>query len=134
VAATVDTAEGSDALNEALLVTAQRILATLPSARLACVNVLKLGRITIDRTLDEQGYNKHIDRLVTVRHWASPLELDQNRLTVHALEAIDPAAAILEFAEVNRLDHVVIGARQNSLMRALLGSVSARVAAERRAA
>jgi nucleotide-binding universal stress UspA family protein len=91
---------------------------------------LKLGRVTIDRTLDEQGNNKHIDRLVTLRHWASPLKLDENRLTVHVLEAVDPAAAILEFAKVNRVDHIVIGARQNSLVRSLLGSVSAKVAAE----
>ena len=106
------------------------MLATLPSARLACLNVLKLGRITIDRTLDEQGHNKHIDRLVALRHWASPLKLDESRLTVHVLEAIDPASAILEFAEVNHVDHIVIGARQNSLLRTLLGSVSAKVAAE----
>jgi serine/threonine protein kinase len=130
VAVALDTAEGSDALNEALRMTAQRILATLPSARLACLNVLKLGRITIDRTLDEQGNSKHIDRLVMLRYWASPLKLDDHRLTVHVLKAVDPAAAILEFAEVNHVDHIVIGARQNSLVRALLGSVSARVAAE----
>jgi eukaryotic-like serine/threonine-protein kinase len=103
---------------------------TVPSARLACLNVLKLGRITLDKTLDEQGNNKHIDRLVALRHWASPLQLDESRLTVHVLVAIDPASAILEFAEVNHVDHIVIGARQNSLVRSLLGSVSAKVAAE----
>jgi serine/threonine protein kinase len=130
VAVALDIAEESGALNEALRVTAQRILATLPSARLACLNVLRLGRISIDRTLDEQGNNKHIDRLVMLRHWASPLKLDDNRLTVHVIEAVDPAAAILEFAEVNQVDHIVIGARQHSMLRALLGSVSARIAAE----
>ena len=130
VAIALDLTEGSAALNEALRVTAERILATLPSARLACVNVLKLGRVTIDRTLDEEGKNKHVDRLVTLRHWASPLKLDESRLTVHVLEAIDPAAAILEFAEANHVDHIVIGARQHSLSRTLLGSVSAKVAAE----
>jgi serine/threonine protein kinase len=130
VAVALDLVEGSDALNEALRVTSERILATLPSARLACLNVLKLGRLTIDRTLDEEGKNKHADRLVTLRHWAQPLKLDENRLTVHVLEAVDPAAAILEFAAVNHVDHIVIGARQNSLARALLGSVSAKVAAE----
>jgi hypothetical protein len=36
--------------------------------------------------------------------------------------------AILEFAEVNHVDHIVIGARQNSMLRTLLGSVSAKVA------
>ncbi len=130
VAVALDLVEGSDALNEALRVTSERILATLPSARLACLNVLRLGRLAIDRTLDEEGNNKHVDRLVTLRHWAQPLRLDENRLSVHVLEAIDPAAAILEFAAVNHVDHIVIGARQNSLARTLLGGVSAKVAAE----
>jgi nucleotide-binding universal stress UspA family protein len=123
-------AEGAAELNEALRVTTERILATLPSARLACVNVLKLNRLAVDRTLDEQGSNKHIDRLVALRHWASPLKLDESRLTVHVLESVDPAAALLEFAEANQVDHVIIGARQSSLRRTLLGSVSAKVAAE----
>lgn len=130
VAVALDTAEGADELNEALRVTAGRILATLPSARLACLNVLKLSRVTIDKTLDEQGNNKHIDRMVSLRHWASPLKLDDDRLTVHVLEAMDPASAILEFAAVNHVDHIVIGARRSSLVRTLLGSVSAKVAAE----
>src|SRR6478735_2420163 len=130
LAVALDTAEGAAELNEALRITTERILATLPSARLACVNVLKLNRIAIDRRLDEQGSNKHIDGLVALRHWATPLKLDESRLTVHVLEAVDPAAALLEFAEVNQVDHVIIGARQNSFRRTLLGSVSAKVAAE----
>jgi nucleotide-binding universal stress UspA family protein len=102
----------------------------LPSARLACISVLKLNRLSIDRTLDEQGQNKHIDRLVALQHWARPFRLDESRLTVHVLEAIDPAAAILEFAAVNLVDHIIIGAGQNSVMRSLLGNVSAKVASE----
>ena len=130
VVVALDTEEGSGTLNECLRRTAAQLLPTLPSARLACLNVLRLGRITIDRTLDEQGNNKHIDRMVALRHWAQPLELDESRLTVHVLEAVDPAAAILEFTRVNHVDHIVIGARQNSMLRTLLGSVSAKVAAE----
>ncbi len=130
IAVAVDTIESSEELNAALRRTAARILATSPSARLACVNVLKLGRITIDRTLDEQGHNKHVDRLVALKHWASPLNLDQNGLTVHVLEAIDPASAILEFAAVNHVDHIIIGARQRSGLFARLGSVSSKVVFE----
>jgi nucleotide-binding universal stress UspA family protein len=107
-------------------------LATLPEARLACLNVLKLGRLSIDRTLDEEGHNKHVDRLVALKHWASPLKLDESRLTVHVLEAIDPASAILEFAGINQVDHIIIGARANSTLRSLLGRVSSRVASEAR--
>jgi eukaryotic-like serine/threonine-protein kinase len=130
VAVAIDVTEGSSELNEALRVTAGRILDTLPSARLACLNVLKLGRVTIDRTLDEQGNNKHVSRLVTLKHWASPLKLDEGRLTTHVLEAVDPAGAILEFARSNQVDHIVIGAGQNSLARTLLGRTSSKVAAE----
>jgi serine/threonine protein kinase len=130
VAVALDTSEGSDELNAALRTTASRILATLPTARLACVNVLRLGRITIDRTLDEHGHNKHIDRIVALKHWASPLELDETRLTVHVLEAVDPASAILEFATANHVDHIIIGARTDSIRRTLLGSVSSKVASE----
>jgi nucleotide-binding universal stress UspA family protein len=130
VAVAVDLAEGSTEFNDALRVTAERILATLPAARLACLNVLKLGRITLDYTLDEEGHNKRIDRLVALRHWAEPLKLEDHRLSTHVLEAVDPAHAIIEFAKANHVDHVIVGARKNSLLRNLLGSVSAKIAAE----
>ncbi len=130
LAVAIDITEGSASLNDELRVTAGRILATLPSARLACLNVLKLGRITLDKALDEHGNSKHIDRLVALRHWAEPLKLESQRLTMHVLEAVDPASAILEFAQANHINHILIGARQNSVLRKLLGSVSARVAAE----
>jgi serine/threonine protein kinase len=130
IAVAVDVSEGTADVNDALRATAARILPTLPSARLACLNVLKQGRLTLDTTLDEQGHNKHIDRIVALKHWASPLGLDDSHLTVHVIEAVDPADAILEFLNVNRVDQIVIGARHSSLLRTILGSVSAKVAAE----
>ena len=130
VVVAIDTLEGSEALHEALRVTAGQVLATLPSARLACLNVLRLSKLAIDRTLDEQGRNKHVDRMVALKHWAQPLKLDESRLTVHVLEAFDPADAILEFAQANHVDHIVMGARQNTLARSFLGSVSGKVAGE----
>jgi nucleotide-binding universal stress UspA family protein len=130
VTVAIDLTEADEALHTALRVTAEQVLATLPAARLACLNVLKLNRLAVDRTLNEEGRNKHIDRMVALAHWAQPLRLDESRLTVHVLEAVDPAAAILEFAAVNHVDHIVIGARQNSFARSLLGSVSAEVAGQ----
>ncbi|MGQ7476240.1 universal stress protein, partial [Streptococcus suis] len=50
--------------------------------------------------------------------------------TVHVIEAFDPANAILEFASSNLVDHVLIGARENSFRKTVLGSVSAKVAGE----
>ncbi|MGG5809996.1 serine/threonine protein kinase [Falsiroseomonas sp. CW058] len=117
-------------LEEALRVTVGHILATLPGARLACLNVLRQNRIALDTTLDEEGRNKHLQRLVELRHWAQPLGLPEGRATFHVLEAVNPAAAILEHARVNGIDHIVMGARTNSLRRKVLGSVSAEVASE----
>jgi eukaryotic-like serine/threonine-protein kinase len=132
VAIALDVVEGTDVLANTLRMAAQRTLQTLPSARLACVNVLKQSRIALDSTLDEHGHNKHVDRLVALKNWAAPLKLGDDRVTFHVLEAVDPASAILDYAETNRVDQIIIGARESSFMRTLLGSVSARVAAEAR--
>lgn len=130
IVAAIDLQEGADATNEAVRVTVGRLLASLPSARLACINVLKLGMFTIDSTLDDEGHNKHVDRMVALRHWAEPLKLPQERQTIHVLEAIDPAGAILDFVNSNRVDHIVIGARQSIGIRHLLGSVAGKIMSE----
>jgi nucleotide-binding universal stress UspA family protein len=46
------------------------------------------------------------------------------------LEAPDPATAIIEFAQRNHADHIVMGARGSSSLRRLLGSVSSQVVAQ----
>jgi eukaryotic-like serine/threonine-protein kinase len=130
VAVAVDLSEPSEAVHEALRQAAERMLTTLPSARLACLNVLKQGLITLDTTLDAAGHNKHVHRLVALKHWAEPLKLPEDRVTYHVLEAVDAADAVLDYAQQNAVDQILIGARQNSLRRRLLGSVSAKVAAE----
>jgi nucleotide-binding universal stress UspA family protein len=127
----VDLTEGTVALNDELRAAAGRLLATMPAARLACLNVVKLNRIALDSTLDAEGHNKHIDRLVALKHWAEPLRLvEGEHLTVHVMDAVNPASAILDFSNENHVSHILIGARQNSLKRSLLGGVSAEVVAD----
>jgi len=45
-------------------------------------------------------------------------------------ESPDPAAAILEYAVTNQIDHIVVGARAGFGLPRHLGSVSSRVVAE----
>ena len=130
VAVAVDVSDQGAAVAEALRRMVGDILATLPGARLACLNVLRQNRIQLDTTLDEQGRNKHVQRLVELRHWAAPLKLSEDRVTFHVLEAVSPAAALLDYIRANKVDHVVMGARAASLRRRVLGSVSAEVAAD----
>jgi len=110
--------------------TGLRILERSPDARLSVLNVLKLNRIALDQTLDEQGNNKHVQRLVSLKDWARPMQLEPGRITYHVLEAVDPAETILDYARVNNVDHIVMGARANSTIRKILGSVSGKVAME----
>ncbi|HEX4583185.1 MAG TPA: bifunctional serine/threonine-protein kinase/universal stress protein [Burkholderiaceae bacterium] len=130
VLAAVDLSQEWEALADALRATVRRVLQSEPYARLACLSVLRTPRIGLDTPADEAGRNRHVQRLVQLQHWARPLALPPHRVTYHVLEAPDPAAAIIEYARANRVDHIVIGSRGASGLRRLLGSVSARVVAE----
>ena len=130
VMAAVDLSDGMEHLAEALRQHVARILATMPDVRLACVNVLKLNRIALNYSLDEEGRNIHVQRLVELKEWARPLGLDKERITFHVLEHSEPAQALLEFIRVNNVDQVLIGARGSSTLRRYLGSVSSAVVAE----
>ena len=126
----VDLSDGMESLGEELRVNVKRVLATMPGVRIACVNVLKLNRLTINYTLDDEGRNIHVQRLVELKEWARPLGLAQERITFHVLEHMDPAVALIEYARSNHVDQVLIGARASSSFRRFLGSVSSQVVAE----
>jgi nucleotide-binding universal stress UspA family protein len=125
---------GTPELDKKLLATVRRILQIEPGARLACVSVMKINRVGMDKLTDDQGNSLHVQQLVAIKHWARPLQqqlqMDEQRLTFHVLESHDTAHAIVEFANKNQVDHIVMGARGNSALRRYLGSVSARVVAE----
>lgn len=130
VLAAVDTSPESEALADALRLAVRRVLATEPSARLACINVVKTSLVTPDTYEDASGRNVYLQRLIELKHWARELPVEESRLTYHVLESIDPAAAIVDYARNNHVDHIVIGARANSMLRRYLGSVSSKVVAE----
>lgn len=127
--------QGSSApLQDHLRETVRRVLLTEPGARLACASVMRTHRIGMDEKIDASGQSVHVKQLVQLKHWARPiskaLRLDEGRLTYHVLEAPDAAAAIIDFARRNGVDHIVMGARGNSVLRRYLGSVSSKVVAE----
>jgi nucleotide-binding universal stress UspA family protein len=126
----VDLSSEAELLGHALASTVGRLLATEPGARVTCVNVMKLSRIALDPLEDAEGRNLHLRRLIELKHWARRLAAAADRTTYHVLEAVDPAAAIVEFARNIQADHIVLGARGSSTLRRYLGSVSAQVVAE----
>ncbi len=130
IAAAIDLAESQADLAAALQFTVGRILQISPEARLTCINVFKTSRISVDVMVDASGNSLHLQRLIELKHWARPLNLPEERLSFHVLEAPDPASAIVHYARLNQIDHLVMGARAASPFRRYLGSVSAQVVAE----
>ncbi len=71
----LDLNSSSADLKEALRLTTQRIIEKTPDARVACVNIMKINRISLDSTLDAEGQNKHVQRLVELKGWAEKLHM-----------------------------------------------------------
>lgn len=130
VLAAVDLSEGMEPLAVALRREAARVLHFVPGARLACVNVLKLNRIGLNYSRDEQGRNIHVIRLIELKEWARPLGLGAGEVTFHVLESPDPGASLIDFAKSNNVDQILICARASSNLRRYLGSTSSKVVAE----
>ncbi|MBX9757661.1 MAG: protein kinase [Beijerinckiaceae bacterium] len=129
VVVAVDLSEEFEYLAEALRIQTQRALASIGDVRLACINVLKLSAVFINDPFDSEGRNIHVQRLVELKDWARPFGMSTDKISYHVLEHMDPAEAILEFADKNHADQILMGARGSSQMRRFLGSVSAEVAA-----
>ncbi|MBV8744038.1 MAG: universal stress protein [Xanthobacteraceae bacterium] len=116
----------TDALRDAV----RRVLVTDPSARLACVHVLKTARLAIDPWEDAQGRNLHLQRMIELKHWARALPIDPTRITYHVLEGSDPGATLVDYARNNQIDHLLLGARGATPLRRYLGSTSTHVVAQ----
>jgi protein-serine/threonine kinase len=134
VLAAVDLDSASRELLGRLRETVRRIVLTEPGARLACVSVMRTQRLGADELLDSDGGSLHVKQLVALKHWARPiskaLNLEEGRLTFHVLEAPDTGNALVDFAQRNQVDHIVMGARGVSGLRRMLGSVSDQVLAQ----
>jgi eukaryotic-like serine/threonine-protein kinase len=128
IAVAVDSREPDSPMAEAMRTAIARAVEANPESRIALLNVLKQKALGADESHDETGRNRHVKRLVALQHWAAPLRLAYGRMTFHVLEAVSPADAILNYARVNHVDHIILGARKESLQRRMLGSVSAEVA------
>lgn len=106
----VDLRPGFEPLRAAILESAASVLANMPGARLACLNVMETSLIAIEENVDAEGDNIHVRRIAELRRWAEPLQLPRGKITFHLIESRNIAAAIIDFAQSNKVDHLVIGA------------------------
>ena len=126
----VDLSHGVDELAATLREQAGRILKTEPDARIAFVTVLKTALLSVESDLNADGRNAYVQRLVELKDWARPLVSRPDVVSYHVLEALDAAAALIDYAKHNTVDHIVLGARGSSTVRRYLGSVSSQIVAQ----
>jgi nucleotide-binding universal stress UspA family protein len=99
----------------AVLLEAQRratrgVLAADPECRIACVTVVPPAAALVGEGEENSATGRHIRRLVELRRWAKPLGLSEERVTYHVLESDKPAAALVDYAKMNDVRQILIGA------------------------
>ncbi len=126
----IDTEHHDEALAEKIRMAVRRLIAHDPHWRVTCLGVLEPSLITEQEEASEIARSMHTGRLAALHHWARPLQIPQERIRFHVLTGHDAATCLIDYATSQYADHIVMGARGNSSLRRLLGSVSARVATE----
>ena len=126
----LDPGVGREALLHEILEVVRRAVVSNANSRIMCVSVLEPDISTELDTGREIINSLYTQRLVELHHWADGLHLPASRLRFHVLEGMNVAATLVEYAKMNNVEHVIMGARGSSVLRRILGSVSARVVTE----
>jgi nucleotide-binding universal stress UspA family protein len=102
----VDTMHPDDPRQPELQLATRRMLSIAGEYRLICVSVIPwMGLDASQQSPD--AVHEHRIRL---RHWVDPLKVPPERISLHVLEAADPADALVDFARSNHVDLIVLGA------------------------
>jgi eukaryotic-like serine/threonine-protein kinase len=102
----VDTLHPDDLRQAELQRATRRILSLSREFRLICVSVVPptLG------IADARDTDAQVEHRIRLRHWVGPLDIEPHRVSLHVLDASDPAAALVEFGDRNNVDLIVLGA------------------------
>jgi serine/threonine protein kinase len=98
----VDTMNLDDRRHPALQRVAAQILSLSAEFRVICISV-----VAADPGAES---NVQLEHLIRLRHWTEPLRLPPQRLSLHVIASTNPAEALLEFARLNNVDLIVLGA------------------------
>jgi eukaryotic-like serine/threonine-protein kinase len=109
---------------------ARRHIAADEQCRIACATVVPPAAALSGERYEETATGRHIKHLVNLRRWAKPLELPEERVTYHVLESDKPAAALIDYATMNDVDQILMGAPRSGAATRLFPGVAALVMAE----
>jgi eukaryotic-like serine/threonine-protein kinase len=127
----IATQHADDAQLDALREAVRRIRSAGAPQRLACITVIRPTSEMGGANEEDAATSQRIKHLVILRHWAEPLGLAPGEISFHAIESTDPAEAILKYARLNQVDHIVVGAPPRDVpLRGMLGTMSSGVSTE----
>jgi eukaryotic-like serine/threonine-protein kinase len=106
----VDTMHMDDERQPAIRRAAAELLSLSKEFRLICVSVIPDPPVMDRADPAETASGIHLEHLIRLRHWVEPLRLPAQRLSLHAIASPNPADALLEFARLNHVDLIVLGA------------------------
>ena len=109
VVAAIDPKRADEPLRDAMREAAREATTADPHCRLACVTVVPPAADLSGEGEINTATGRQIRCLVELRRWARPLELPEERITYHVLESDKPAAALIDYATTNDVDHILIG-------------------------
>ena len=110
VAVAIAPQEGNEALRNAMRDATKEAVAADPDCRVACITVVPPAASLSGVGEENSATGRHIKRLIELRSWAKPLDLPEERVTFHVLESDKPAAALVDYAAMNDVAHILIGA------------------------
>lgn len=116
---------------DAMRASVRQAMAMVDGTRLACVTVIRPVSALGGATEEESASAIHLKHQVQLRHWAEPLRLPQERISFHVLESSDPAESLVDYAIVNHVNNIVIGAPPPNMPGSrVISTVATRVVAE----
>jgi len=116
-------AQSDEPMLEAMREAARQVIAADDRCRIAGVTVVPPAA---SLSAEETATGRHIRQLVGLRAWAKALDLPEERLTLHVLESERPAAALVDYARMNDVERMLVGApRSTRLFRGVCSQVVA---------
>ena len=106
----VDTEHPDDPRHPALRAATRAVQAASDDFRLMFVSAIRSAPVGEGDTLDETDSGRQLEHRHRLRDWVEPLRLPPARVSLHVIESADPAATLLELAELNHVDQIVLGA------------------------
>ena len=108
IMAAIDTTHPDDPRHPAIRRWLAQVLSLSTDFRLICVAVIPGGPASAAGPHTAHGAS--MEHQIRLRHWVTPLRLPPHRLSLHVIEAEAPGSALVEFAQSNHVDVIVLGA------------------------